>query len=317
MRKVAAADVGLWLALALMWSSSYTAIKIGVAALDPAVLVAGRLLVGSIVIYAALRMRGMRLSREPAVWVSYAATGLLGSAIPFLLITYGEQSVDSGLAAILMGTVPVVTLLLAAGVVPSERLTARSAIGVAGGFAGVIVLIGPSSLVELGAQLKGQVAIIGATVCYALSTVYIRRFVTRPALEMAAGSLLVATVFMIGIVTVSGAGLSTLKLTPASLGVIVYLGLFSTACANLIYFHLVPRLGATRMAQVNFAVPVGGAALGALLLGESLTAQKLAALFIIVGSVYLGTTRGRVRHAAATDSDRVGQEAAEEQGATR
>ncbi|NOR64226.1 MAG: EamA family transporter [Rhodobacteraceae bacterium] len=78
----------------------------------------------------------------------------------------------------------------------------------------------------------------------------------------------------------------------SSLGAILYLGLLSTACANLVFFHLVPRLGATRMAQINFAVPVGGALLGVVLLGEALTGQQLMALLLIIGSVYLGTSKG-------------------------
>ncbi len=291
MGKASFIDIVLWLALAAMWSSSYAVIKIGVATLEPEVLVFGRLLVGSVIIYTVMRWRGLALSRDPAVWFSYGVTGLLGSAAPFLLITHGEQSVDSALASILMGASPVITLLLAAWLIPQERLTVRTSVGIIGGLSGVAVLVGPAALAGLGAQLGGQLAILAATACYAASTVYIRRAVTRPPLEMAAGSMLVATLIMGCVVAVSGADLSRTGLGASSLGAVLYLGLFSTACANLIYFHLVPRLGATRMSQVNFAVPVGGALLGFLLLGEALTTQRLIALAIIIGSIYLGTSR--------------------------
>ncbi|MEO9612332.1 MAG: DMT family transporter [Nitratireductor sp.] len=282
-------DILLWLILAAMWSSSYAVIKIAVAGMDPSVLVLGRMLVGGVIICTALKVRGMSLSRKLQDWFSYAVTGFFGSAFPFLLITYGELTVDSALASILMGVVPVATLLLAAAFVPDEKLTLRGMVGVLG----VSVLVGPTALTGLGTQLAGQLAIIGATLCYALSTVYIRRFVQRPALEMAAGSMIVGTLFMVGVVLATGADLTTVEPTVTSLGAIIYLGLFSTACANLIYFFLVPRLGATRMSQVNFAVPAGGALLGVLLLGEAMTLQRIAALAIIVGSVYIGTTRGR------------------------
>ena len=293
MHKATTTDIFLWLLLAAMWSSSYTVIKIGLGTIDPSVLVLGRLLVGSVTIYAVLRARGMALSRELGHWASYAVTGLFGSALPFLLITWGEQSVDSALASILIGAVPVVTLLLASWLVPDEVLTPRIVASVLGGLGGIALLVGPAALLGLGAQLKGQIAIIGATLCYATSTVYIRRFVTRPPLEMAAGSMLLGTVFMIGVVAASGADVTGIAPTFASLGTIVYLGLFSTASANLIYFYLVPRLGATRMAQVNFAVPVGGTMLGFLVLGEVMTPERLAALAIIVGSVWLGTRAKR------------------------
>jgi drug/metabolite transporter (DMT)-like permease len=295
MRKATLSDIALWFALAAMWSSSYAIIKIGVAAIEPTVLVAGRLLTGGAVLYLVLRLHGMSLSRQPADWISYTVTGMLGSAIPFLLITYGEQSVDSALASILMGTVPVVTMLLAAWHIPDETLTPRTAIGVLGGLAGVAILVGPTALSGLGRQLGGQVAIVGATFCYAASTVYIRRFVSRPPLEMATGAMIVGVVFLSVVILISGADIGSIEPTLSSLGTIFYLGLFSTACANLIYFYLVPRLGATRMSQVNFAVPVGGAILGTLILEEALTAQRLLALTIIMASVYLGTTKGKLR----------------------
>lgn len=292
MRKRNSVNLALWFLLAAMWSSSYAVIKIAVANLDPSVLVLGRMLVGSLVIYSVLKLRGMALSKDIRDWFSYTATGLLGSALPFLLITYGEQTVDSALASILMGVAPMATLLLAATVVPEEALTLRTTFGVLGGLCGVVVLVGPTALAGIGARLVGQIAIIGATLCYAASTVYIRRFVKRPALEMATGSMIVGTVFMSGVVVLLGADVGEIEPTVRSLGAIIYLGLFSTACANLIYFYLVPRLGATRMSQVNFAVPVGGAFLGVLLLNETVTVQRLAALAIIIASVYIGTTKG-------------------------
>jgi len=211
------------------------------------------------------------------------------AALPFLLITWGEQSVDSALASILIGAVPVVTLLLAFWLLPDEVLTPRTVAGVVGGLCGIALLVGPAALLGLGAQLKGQIAIVGATICYATSTVYIRRFVTRPALEMAAGSMIVGTIFVAGVVAVSGADVARIELTFSSLGAVIYLGLFSTASANLIYFYLVPKLGATPMAQVNFVIPVIGTVLGVLVLGEAMTPQRLAALAIILGSVWLGT----------------------------
>ncbi|MEO9875053.1 MAG: DMT family transporter [Anderseniella sp.] len=290
MQKATISDVFLWLALATMWSSSYAVIKLGIATIDSSVLVAGRMLVGTAVIFTVLKARGLSLSRNKADWFSYAVTGLLGSALPFLLITHGEQSVDSALASILMGVAPVITLLLAAWLIPDETLTLRIAFGVLGGFLGVAVLVGPAALSGLGDQLEGQSAIIGATFCYAASTVYIRRFVSRPPLEMATGSMIVGTIFICALVLFSDADVRSIEPTLPSLGAIIYLGVFSTACANLTYFYLVPRLGATRMSQVNFAVPVGGAILGFLMLGEALTTQRAIALVIIIGSVYLSTT---------------------------
>ncbi len=233
MHKQNSLNITLWFLLAAMWSSSYTVIKIGVANLDPSVLVLGRLLVGSVVVYAVLKLRKMALSRDIRDWISYTVTGLLGSALPFLLITYGEQTVDSALASILMGVAPMATLLLAATVVPEEAVTLRATLGVLGGLCGVVILVGPTALAGIGGQLMGQLAIVGATLCYAASTVYIRRFVKRPALEMATGSMIVGTLFMTGVVILSDADIGGIEPTTGSLGTILYLGLFSDQPAQI------------------------------------------------------------------------------------
>ncbi|WP_424973365.1 DMT family transporter [Dinoroseobacter sp. S124A] len=286
-------DLLLWGALAAAWSSSYVVIKLGVADLDPMLLVAGRMLVGTLVLTGVFFALGQRLSLRPGDWLSYGVTGLLGSVVPFLLITHGETVVESALAAILMGLSPVATAGIAACVLPDERLTRPVLLGLGGALVGVTLLAGPSALLGLGTELAGQVAILGAALCYALSTVYIRRCVRRPPLEMAAGSALVGTAVLLGAVGLSGARVEAAALTHTALGAVLYLGLVSTAAANLVYFHLVPRLGATRMSQVNFAVPVGGALLGVLLLGEDLSPLQWGALGVIIASVWLSTTARR------------------------
>ncbi|MFK7792561.1 MAG: DMT family transporter [Devosiaceae bacterium] len=288
-------DITLWLLLALAWSSSFSVIKLGIETVDPVVLVAGRMTIAAALIFGLFSAMGFRLSSRISDWISYTITGLLGSVIPFLLITYGEQSVDSALAAILMGLNPVITAALAASILPDERMTLRVFFGLLGALTGVALLVGTDALTGLSTTSIGQAAIVGATLCYATSTVYIRRFVKRPALEMAAGSSVVGTIAICLVVVIIGADVSSVDVSPASLGAIVYLGVISTAAANLIYFYLVPRLGATRMSQVNFAVPVGGTIIGIVFLSEIITAIQLFALAIIIGSVWL-TTSARFNH---------------------
>ena len=194
-----------------------------------------------------------------------------------------------------MGFTPVITAVLAGSVLPDERLTRQIILGLLGGLTGIALMVGPGALLDLGAEVWGQVAIIGATLCYPASTVYIRRFAKRPPLEMAAGSSLVGSVAMVLVVFVSGADVGSVEISTSSLGAVVYLGLVSTAAANLTYFYLVPRLGATRMSQVNFGIPVAGALLGVLVLGETLAVHQIAALILIIGSVWLTTTAKRVK----------------------
>lgn len=289
--KASPADIVLWIILAALWSSSYTAIKVGVQTLDPVVLVAGRLLIGALVLYAVLKMSRMSLSWRLDDWKHYAVSGLMGSAIPFLLISYGEQTVDSALASILMGIAPVTTVFMASLVFADEYLTRRIVLGLVCGVAGIVLLVGPGALTELGGDLPAQLSILAAALCYGVTTIYVRRFVKRPPLEMAAGSTIVAAGAMLAMMVYWGQGLSAIRPTAASLGAVTYLGLFSTALATLIYFQLVPRLGATRMSQVNFAVPVGGALIGATVLSETIMPHQLAALGVILVAIFLVTRK--------------------------
>ncbi|MET1413320.1 DMT family transporter [Roseibium sp. HPY-6] len=286
-------DIALWLVLAALWSSSYTAIKIGVQSLDPVLLVAGRLLIGAFFLYAVLKMSRMRLSGRLEDWMHYGVSGLLGSAIPFLLISYGEQTVDSALASILMGIAPVTTVFMASFVFADEQLTRRIVLGLVCGIAGIVLLVGPGALAQLGGDLPAQLSILAAALCYGVTTIYVRRFVKRAPLEMAAGSTIVAAGAITAMAVFSGIDPAAVELNATSVGTVVYLGLFSTALATLIYFQLVPRLGATRMSQVNFAVPVGGALIGVTVLSETIMTHQLAALAVILVAIFLVTGKPR------------------------
>ncbi len=277
----------LWLILALMWGSSFSMIKLGVASIDPVVLVAGRMTIGAVLIFCVMTWMGQKLSSNRQIWFSYSVTGLLGSTIPFLLITYGEQTVDSALAAILMGIAPVATVVFASIALPEEKLTKRILLGLLFAVIGVVILVGPSALSHLGDDFSGQLSIIGATFCYALTTVYVKSSVKRPALEMASGSMLVGALSILLVSIVMGENVLNVEPTMASLGVVVYLGLLSTGCANLIYFYLVPRIGATRMSQINFAVPAFGSLIGFSFMGEEASMNQIIALAVIGLAIYL------------------------------
>lgn len=293
-------NVVLWLVLALMWSSSFAAIKIAVATIAPLPLVSGRMLIGLAIMFAVLKLRNMALSRSRSDWFAYTFSGLMGNVVPFVLISYGEQHVDSALAALLMGIAPVATVLIAHIAVQGEGLTRRSTAGIVTGFAGLVLLVGPDALSGLGGHLLGQIAIVCAALCYAVTTIFVRNYAKRPPLEMATGSMLVGAV-CVCVFTAASFAVGGAAAIPApglgSLAAVVYLGVFSTALATLIYFHLVPRIGATRMSQINFAVPVGGALLGVALLGETIAPSKAVALCVIMAAIYLVTSRPGARRA--------------------
>jgi len=273
--------------LAILWSSSYAVIKIGLLGMGPMTLVSGRMMIGSCALLFVLKARSLSLPANRSSWISFFISGMLGSAIPFFLVSYGEAHVASGLAAILMGIAPVATVLLAPLVIADEHLTWHSVAGIALGIVGLTILVGSSVLLGIGEHIRGQISILAAAMCYALTTLYVRRYVTLPPPIMAAGSTLVGAIVISGMALIFEDPMSTMTSNASAIVAMIYLGLFPTALATMIYFHLIPVLGASRMSQINFIVPVLGALLGVIFLAEALRPTTLVALLIILMAIYL------------------------------
>jgi len=295
-----AVDYAMFFAVALMWSGSFLLIKVAVAEISPLGITAARVAIAAVVLYAWLRFTGGTLPRQLRDWFAFCFIGLVGNILPFFLIGFGEQSVDSGLAAILMGIMPLATIVLAHLLVPEEPFTARQGLGVALGFGGVIVLVGLDALAGFGASTLGQLAVIGGALCYSVNTVFVRRTVVLGGPVMAAGSQ-VAGAAMIVPVALLVEGPMRFDAGAAALASVALLGLFSTALATLFYFRLVRNLGAGRMSQVNYLIPVLGALWGILFLGEQLEPSTFFALALVLAGIAV-VSRRRAGTGAGTPS---------------
>ncbi len=277
-------DLALFAGVALIWSSSFLFIKIAVADIPPWTIAASRIGIAAMLLYAVLRLRGGRLPTEPVEWGKFAFIGLFGNALPFFLIGYGEQTVDSGLAAILMGIMPVATVLLAHLLVPEEPFNAGMAVGIAMGFGGIVVLVGPQALAGLDTTTLAQLAVLCGALCYSLTTVFVRRTTSLAGPVMAAGSQVAAAAMVIPVALLVD---HPWELQPGAAAVasVIVLGIFPTAAATLMYFRLIRNIGAGRMSQVNYLIPVLGAAWGVLLLGERLRATTWIALGLVLAGI--------------------------------
>ncbi|PIE11019.1 MAG: hypothetical protein CSA72_05880 [Rhodobacterales bacterium] len=281
-------DFWLWLALAWLWGSSFLAIGIGVETLSPAALVALRMAIGTLALVGILYASGGSLRLGRRGWRIAGVVGMTGNVIPFLLISYAEQQVDSGLAALIMGIAPVVTLTLAPLIHPDESVTRTLLLGAALGFSGVAVLVGPEALQGVSGELMPRLALVGAALCYSATALISRRYPHPEPLQMAAGSVL-AGALVIGAMAAPGWDMQEIR--ASSLWAAVYLGLGPTALAAVIYFHLIPRIGASRLQQVNYVVPVLGTVLGIIVLGERPGWNSLLAIVMIAGAIWLVTRR--------------------------
>ena len=258
-----------FLILALLWGSSFTLIKLALPGLSPAQLVLARLVLGATVLLGVAAARRVRLPAGVPVWAHLAAAAIFSNVVPFLLLSYGEGSAGAGIAGVLIGATPLLTLTVAAVALPAERITRRKVIGLLAGFAGLVVVIAPW---RGGAgSIGGELACFGAAVSYAIGFVYVRRFLSPrrlPPLALAAGQVSAAAVLQAAVSPFLRWG--TPDLTARVVVSIVLLGVLSTGLAYVLYFSLIAELGATTASAVNYLVPIAAVLIGAAVLTEQI-----------------------------------------------
>jgi drug/metabolite transporter (DMT)-like permease len=276
----------LLLALTAMWGSAFMFVKLGVATVPPATLVAGRLALGAVLLYAVLRLRGLALPPPGRRWLPFTVLAIVGNCAPFYLITWGQQFIDSALAGILMAVMPLTTLLLAHFCVAGERLTANRALGFSVGFAGIVVLMGPAALAGFGVNVTAQAAVLAGAVCYAANSVMSRRLIATDFLVASTAVLIVASLITVPLALLLDRPW-TLAPGMGSTAAIVWLGIGPTALATLLYFRLIAAAGPTFMSLVNYLSPVVALLAGVTLLGEQPGTTAVAGLALILFGIAL------------------------------
>lgn len=274
--------------LALIWGASFFFIKIAVAEVSPATLAFGRLLCSVIVLGGVAAARPGFVKGLLRFWRLSLAVAAINYVGPYLLIAWGETRITSGMASILNATTPLFTVPLAAlwAGPGHEPLSARRVGGVALGFIGVGVLVGPSVLLETGNGLPaliGQAAVLIAAAAYGVGALLSRGYTGSARLVGPLGSQLAALLLLLP-VTVAWSPPTHLPSLKA-MAAIVTLGMLGTGIAYLLYFWLIEHVGATRTTLVTYLLPCTALVWGALLLRETVTWYALAGL----GLVLLGT----------------------------
>lgn len=284
----------LFVLLGFFWGSSYLFIKIGVeAGIKPLTLVTLRLAFGALLLGGVVALARERLPRAPRTYGHLVVIAVLSVALPFSLISWAEQSVDSTLAAVINGAIPLFVMVIAAATLPDEPFTVRRVAGLLVGFVGVAILVGFDPGVVSGTGLLPALALMGSSLSYAAGGVYARRFLQglRP---------MITALFEIGFALVIAAVLAGLVDRPLSLPgrldalvAVVWLGLLGSGLAFLIFFRLLGRWGATRASMVAYLIPVFGLLLGALVLREPIDARLLIGTVLVIGGIALVNLRLR------------------------
>jgi drug/metabolite transporter (DMT)-like permease len=295
MNAVARPDRLLWLlfiALGFMWGSSYLFIKIGVeAGLPPFTLITGRLFLGSLVLLTVVAVSREPLPRSARKYGHLLVMSLINIVLPFFLITWGEQSIDSALAAILNSTVPLFVIMLAPIFLPDEQITVSRLIGLAVGFVGVLALFVPDLGALSGDSLLGWFALLASAVAYAAGNVYSKRNIKGltpiiPALFQVGFAFLISGVLAL----VLERPIGRVAVTPDAILSVVWLGIVGSGLAYFFFFRILRDWGATRASLVAYLLPVFGIALGTLR-GEPITLNRVVGTVLIIAGVALVSSR--------------------------
>ena len=258
--------------LAALWGPSFLFIKVTVAEIPPFTLVAGRVGVAAAVLYFILRLQRRSLPRLGRVWGHFAVMGFFANALPFVLFSWGEQYIDSALAAILNGATPLFTMVLAHWLLADDRLTASKLAGVLLGFGGLLALIGPSLGGGMQTTTWGLLAIVVAAASYGVAIVYARRHLRRlPPLVGPTAQLLMATFYILPLALLFEQPWRQSIPSWPVIGSWLALALFGTALAFVVYYHIMKQMSATFLSMVTYLAPLFGLLLGVVILDERLS----------------------------------------------
>lgn len=271
-------------ALVLIWSTSFLWIKMLVVEIPPGWLAVWRLVLGASVLSIPALLTSKRRANDKAAnkqWPIIFIAALLGNAMPYILIHAGEVTVDSGVAAVLMGTMPLATFACAR-VILGERLVRVQLGGLALGFVGLLFLVGTDVLSGLG-QAWGQLLVAGGAICYALSATLVRKLGSSSSVKVAALTLWLAAACVLPF-ALSESPTPVFPQSGQTWIALLILGSLCTGGAALLYFQLLGQVPANKFAQINYIIPLLGYLWGLMFMGETLRWQAvLAAVMIILG----------------------------------
>jgi drug/metabolite transporter (DMT)-like permease len=286
--------LAMLLGLAAVWGASFLLIEVALEDLDPAVLIFGRIALAALTLAVVAPFDGGGGTRRElrAHWRPFAVLGFVNTALPFLLIAWAQQYVDSGVAAILNASSPLFVVLLALVMAPSERVSGLRLAGFLVGFCGVALVVGgePSS----GARaVVGSLAVLVASALYAFGALYAgRRVAGVRAVTVALGSTAFASLFTLPAAIAQAPGD---QLTLDAAAAVVALGVPATGLALLVYYALIAGAGASRAILVTYLVPALAVVYGAVFLDEPLTAGHIGGLAFVLAGVAIGTGAVRPR----------------------
>jgi drug/metabolite transporter (DMT)-like permease len=279
----------------IVWGSSFLFMKVALVGLSPGQVAWSRLVLGGLTLGLFVALRRDHLPRSLRIWGHMTVLALSFCVIPFLLFSWAQQHVTSGLASIYNATTPIMTAVMAGLLFRVERLKAVQIAGILAGILGVVVIIAPWQGLDLSQSLIAQFAILGATACYGFSLAYMRRFVSNTGMTPLAFSFLnigIGAVIMLALTPL--VALTPVELNPWIIGAVLLLGCLGTGAAYIWNQTTVRAWGPTRASTVTYITPIVGVILGVLVLGEEISWNEPVGALVVFLGILLAQNRLRL-----------------------
>lgn len=283
-------EFGLLGLLALLWGGSYLLIKVAVAEIPPLSLIAFRVSLAAVLLVGVMQLQGHGFPKDGSTWRVLVEQSFLNSIGPWLLLAWGQQFVDSGLAGVLNSTSPIFVFLIALALTRNQPVDWSKFVGALLGMLGVVLVIGPGVLKGLGSQLLGQLAVLASAVLYAGAALSGKRLSHLSPTTSAAGTMLIAAAILLPASLVFDRPWA-LRPSASAVAAAVALGVFSTAIALLIYFRLLRTLGSMGVASQSYLRAGVSVLLGILILDERFAVTTAVGLAVAVLGVAVINTK--------------------------
>jgi len=286
----------LLLALGMIWGASFLGVEKALESFAPITIAAQRILLAAVILTGASFAMGIGLPKDKRTWLFAFGMGLFSNAIPFTLLSWGQQHVTSGYAGITMAVVPLLVLPLSHFLIPGMRLTKIKVLGFSIGFIGVVVLIGPARILQSGGgdiENIARMACVIASMCYAIGAVITRLAPKGEAMAFSAAALIMSALIAMPIALMVE-GLPAAPTLPALAGML-YLGIFPTALATIMLVFIVKTAGPPFLSLVNYQVPIWAVIIGMVVLKEDLPSSFIWALGLILAGLAVAQIKVRNR----------------------
>lgn len=283
----------LIMSLGIIWGSAFMSVRLSLDGFGPWSVAAWRTAIGGVTLAVFGAALGQGLNTIPSLrgWAFAGVIGAGAIALPFALLSWGQQFVPSAFAGVAMGAVPLLVLPLVYLFSKEEGIGPRRIIGMSLGFIGLFILVGPGATATSGheAEWLGRLACLGAAACYASGSVITRRSPKMPPIAFATASLLVAAIILVPIAVITEGVPQSYRMKPTT--ALIYAALIPTALATVIRVRVITTAGSLFMTLTSYQVPVWSVIFGVSFMAEALPQQMFFALAIILAGIAISQSR--------------------------